>query len=361
MAQITGAFSTYAAKGNREDLSNSIYNIDPFDTPIMSMSRRRNAKNRTFDWQTENLPAVDPNNAQIEGFELIRSVATPTVRLTNVAQISKRDATVTGSQEAADSAGKGSEMGHQMAMASKVLKSDMESIMSSRQARDDGADPNTPRKTEAIGHWIGRAKDKLGVAAGAVIGVTAGLPVLATDAFAAVAGASQVALTEQMVGDAMQKAYTNGANPDTMVVPPGIKRTVSTFEGRGISQVLVGKTEVVATVDIIATDFGRIKAMPSRWMPLDVGYILDADFLATAFYRNFRSHQIAKIGDAETRMILAEWGVEMRNPLAHIMFNGIKQGAVITTLVNPAALAASQAPHSPQVTTSDQKPHPHQK
>ena len=361
MPQITNAFSTYAAKGNREDLSNSIYNIDPFDTPIMSMARRRNAKNRTFDWQTENLPAVDPNNAQIEGFELARSLSTPTVRLTNVAQISKRDATVTGSQEAADAAGKGSEMGHQMAMASKVLKSDMESIMSSRQARDDGADPNTPRKTEAICHWLGRAKDRLGVAAGAVVGVVTGLPVLATDAFAAVAGASQVALTEQMFGDAMQKAYVNGAHPDTAVFPPGIKRTVSTFEGRGISQVLVGKTEVVATVDIIATDFGRVKVMPSLWMPTDTGLILDADFLAVAFYRNFRQHQIAKIGDAETRMILAEWGVEMRNPLAHILFNGIKQGAIITTLVNPAALEASRQPHSPEVTTSEAKPHPHAK
>lgn len=330
MPIVTGAYTTYQAKGNREDLSNSIYNIDPFDTPIMSMSRRRNAKNRTFDWQTEFLPAVDANNAQIEGFELVRSNSNPTARLTNVAQISKRDATVSGSQEASDAAGKGSEMGHQMAMASKVLKSDMESIMSSRQARDDGADPGTPRKTEAICHWLGRAKDKLGAVAGAVIGVTAGLPTLATDAFAAVAGASQVALTEVMLGDAMQKAYTNGAKPNNWVVPPAIKRTVSTFEGRGISQVLVGKTEVVATVDIIATDFGRVKAMPSLWMPSDTGLVLDADYLATAFFRNFRQFPIAKIGDAETRVILAEWGVEMRNPLAHILMNGIKQGAVIT-------------------------------
>jgi hypothetical protein len=329
MPSISNAYSTYAAKGNREDLSNSIYNIDPFDTPVMSMSRRRNAKNRTFDWQTENLPVVDPNNAQLEGFDNVRGVATPTVRLTNVAQISKRDATVTGSQEAADAAGKGSELGHQMAMASKVLKSDMETIMCSRQARDDGADTTTARKTEAIAHWLGRAKDKLGAAAGAVIGVTAGLPVLATDAFAAVVAGSQLALTEIIIGDAMQKAYTNGGSPDNLIVPPALKRTVSTFEGRGISQILVGKTEVVATVDIIATDFGRIKVMPSRWMPQDIGLILDADFLATAFYRNFRTYPLAKTGDADTRMILAEWGVEMRNPLAHVLLNGFKQGAVI--------------------------------
>ena len=328
MPKITSAFTTYDAKGNREDLSNSIYNIDPFDTPIVSMSRRRNVKNRTFDWQTEFLPLVDPNNAQIEGFELVRSASTPTVRLTNVCQISKRDATVTGSQEASDAAGKGSEMGHQMAMASKVLKSDIEVISGSRQARDDGAD-GTPRKTEAIGHWLGRAKDKSGAVAGAVVGVTTGLPVLATDPFPAVAGASQVALTEIMVNDAMQKAFTNGARPSNMIVPAGIKRTVSTFQGRSSSQVMVGKTEVVATVDVIATDFGRVKVMADLWLPSDVGYILDPDFVAHGYFRNFRQIPIAKIGDAETRLILAEWGIEMRNPLAHIMFNGIKQGAVI--------------------------------
>jgi hypothetical protein len=355
MPVTTGAFTTYGAKGNREDLSNSIYNIDPFDTPVMSMSRRRNAKNRTFDWQTENLPVVDPNNAQLEGFVNVNSASTPTVRLTNVAQISKRDATVSGSQEAADAAGKGSELGHQMAMASKILKSDMETIMCSRQARDDGDAVTLPRKTEAIAHWLGRAKDKLGAVAGAVVGVVAGLPVLATDAFPAVAGASQLPLTELMIGDAMQKAYTNGASPDNLVVPPAIKRTVSTFEGRTGSQILVGKTEVVATVDIIATDFGRIKVLPSRWVPADVSFILDADFLATAFYRNFKTVPLAKMGDAETRMILCEWGVEMRNPLGHIMLNGVKQGAVINTLFTQSQIDATMKPHGTNIALDDRK------
>ena len=58
-AKVTQAFATYAATGNREDLSNAIYNIDPFDTPVMSAIRRRNVKNRQFDWQTEFLPTVN--------------------------------------------------------------------------------------------------------------------------------------------------------------------------------------------------------------------------------------------------------------------------------------------------------------
>ena len=78
MAKVTNAFTTYQATGNREDLSNAIYNIDPFDTPVMSAVRRRNVKNRLFDWQTEFLPTVAslsyPDqrgyNAQFEGFQL---------------------------------------------------------------------------------------------------------------------------------------------------------------------------------------------------------------------------------------------------------------------------------------------------
>jgi Family of unknown function (DUF5309) len=324
MPKVANAFTTYQAVGNREDLSNAIYNIDPFDTPIMSAIRRRNVKNRIFDWQTENLPIVNPNNAQLEGFVLANAPAQPTIRQNNVTQISERDATVSGTQEESDAAGKGSEMAHQMALASKVLKSDMETILCGRQQRNDGNDTGpTARTTEAFSHWVARAKDKLGnpLAAIAPGTVTTGVPVLSTDAFAA--PATPVEITEAMLGDAMQAAYTNGASPTLWIVPPGPKRTISTFVGRSTTQVLVGKTEVVSTIDVIATDFGRIKVAPSRWVPVDVGLLIDPDYAAVAFFRAFRQFLMARTGDAETRMIVVEWGLEMRNALAHIIFNGI--------------------------------------
>jgi hypothetical protein len=334
MAKVTNAFTSYQATGNREDLSNAIYNIDPFDTPVMSAIRRRNVKNRRFDWQTEFLPTVAPAyptagyNAQFEGFQLSNALSTPTLRPFNVTQISERDATVAGTQEESDAAGKGSEMAHQMAMVSKVLKSDIEVGLCSRQPMVAGDDTTpTARVTEGIAHWLGRAVGKGSVANAAIAPgtVTAGLPTLATDAFAAVAGGSQVSITEQMLNDAMQLAYTNGASPNLLVVPPGPRRTVSSFVGRSTTQVLVGKTEVVSTVDVIATDFGRIKVIPSRWLAADVGLLIDPDYAAVAFFRSFRQYLMARVGDAETRMIVVEWGVEMRNNLAHILFNGIKQ------------------------------------
>jgi hypothetical protein len=217
-------------------------------------------------------------------------------------------------------------MAHQMALASKVLKSDMEMALCSRQARNDGNDSGpTARTTEGFAHWVGRAVDKHSTAGAAVAGVTTGLPVLSTDPFAAVAGASQVQITEAMLGAAMQQAYTNGASPSLWIVPPGPKRTISTFTGRSTTQVLVGKTEVVSTIDVIATDFGRIKVAPSRWVATDIGLLIDPDYAAVAFFRAFRQYLMARIGDAETRMIVVEWGMEMRNPLAHVLFNGIKQ------------------------------------
>jgi hypothetical protein len=170
MPKVTNAFTTYNAVGNREDLSNVIYNIDPFDTRVMRAIRRRNVKSRLFDWQTEFLPTVAPTvvpgtgamdqltNAQFEGFALAPSAAQPTVRQNNVTQISKRDATLSGSQEESDAAGKGSEMSHQMAMASKVLKSDMEFAMCSRQPRMTAIHGPTARVTEGISYWLGRAR-----------------------------------------------------------------------------------------------------------------------------------------------------------------------------------------------------------
>jgi hypothetical protein len=341
MPKVTNAFVTYMAVGNREDLSNAIYNIDPFDTPVMSAIRRRNVKNRWFDWQTEFLPTVAPPsipsapafgspggpNAQIEGFVLAPGPAQPTLRQQNVTQISERDATVSGSQEESDAAGKSSEMAHQMAMASKVLKSDIEVAVCSRQPRANGGttDATSPRTTEGFAHWLGKAVNKQGAVAGAIAPgtVTTGLPVLQTDPFP-IPG-TPVQLTEQMLGDAMQLAYTNGASPTLWVVPPGPKRTVSTFVGRSTTQVLVGKTEVVSTVDVLATDFGRVKCIPSRWIAPDVGLLIDPDYAAVAFFRSFRQYLMARVGDAENRMIVVEWGLEMRNALAHILFNGITQ------------------------------------
>lgn len=328
MAKVANAYTTYQAKANREDLSNRIYNIDPFDTPIFNSAGRRNVTNRTFDWQTEKLPAVDGDNARQEGFELNRAPSQPTTRQKNVCQISSRDATVSGSQESANAAGRPSEMGAQMALKSKALKRDMEVILTSAQALnygDDEANP-TPRRTRGLLHWIRTNAFVPADGTGAPI-VT--LPATETDPYPVVPTANRVEYSEGILGAMMEQAFNNGAEVKLAVMGPSLKRTMSTFKGRDQTSVVVGKTEVVMTVDVYVSDFGRIKVLPSRWIDPSVVLLLDPAYLRVAYYRTLRQIPIAKIGDAETRMILAEWGVEIGNEAAHAAFIGAKPSAAI--------------------------------
>jgi hypothetical protein len=304
MSAVDNVFQTYAAEANREDLSDIIYNIDPTDTPFVSSIGRRNVSNVTFDWQTENLPEVDGDNAQVEGFELSRSAATATVRLSNVCQISKRDATVSGSQNAANAAGKAKEMAHQMALVSKALKRDVEKVLVGAQGRNNG-NSTTARKTRALESWLEtnvlRASDGDNAA----------------NENSAPTDGTQRALTEALIKEAMQTAYIAGAEPSVLMVGPVNKLQVSTFEGRAATRVNVGTNTVTSNVTVYASDFGELKVVVNRWQRERTAFLLDPQFAAVGYYRNFQRTPIATIGDARTEMLVVEYGLEMRNEAAH--------------------------------------------
>src|SRR5260221_161556 len=68
MALPTNTFSSYTAIGNREDLSDVIYRIDPADTPFMSAVEREKASAGNHEWQTQALASVaDPSAADGTG------------------------------------------------------------------------------------------------------------------------------------------------------------------------------------------------------------------------------------------------------------------------------------------------------
>jgi hypothetical protein len=52
--------------------------------------------------------------------------------------------------------------------------------------------------------------------------------------------------------------------------------------------------------------------------------LIDKDYAAVAYFRAFRQYLMARVGDAETRMLVVEFGLEMRNAAAHVLMNGIK-------------------------------------
>ena len=302
MAKVTNAFDTYSATADREDLSNIIYNISPMQTPFMSSIGTRNVKNVVFDWQTEVLPTPS-SSGELEGFELSRSAAQATVRESNVCMISKRDATVSGSQEVSDAAGKRSEMAHQLALMAKALKRDMEEALCQKNAKTTG-NASTARKTGGFESWI-----ETNVSRG-TNGAGAGNGAAPTDG-------TQRALTESLLKDVLQLSFENGGEPSLAICGPHNKQVISGFSGRSSARQMIDANTVEASVSIYSSDFGELQIVPSNRSRERSLLLVDPEYAKVAYLRNFQTVDIATIGDAETKMIVVEYGLEVSNEKAH--------------------------------------------
>ena len=91
-------------------------------------------------------------NAHIEGDEYAFTAVTPTVRLGNYTQISRKTVIVSGTQQAGNNAGRDSEMAYQLAKNSKALKRDMETALTSKVAKAVGA-TGTARTLGGLETW----------------------------------------------------------------------------------------------------------------------------------------------------------------------------------------------------------------
>ena len=305
MAKVTNAFDTYSATADREDLSNTIYNISPTETPFISSIGKSSIHNVVFDWQTEVLPTA-VGTGQLEGFELSRSASTATTRVSNVAMIQSRDATVTGSQDASDAAGKKTEIAHQMAISAKALKRDMETALCQNGAKTTG-NATTARVTGGFESWITSNVSRGTGGAGAGAGAAP------TDA----STANRRALTEVLLKAVLQSCFSNGGQPSMAICGPVNKQTISGFTGRSQARQMIDATTVEASVSIYSSDFGDLKIVPSNFSRERTLLLVDPDYAKASYLRNFRTVDIATIGDATTKMILAEFGLEMSNQAAH--------------------------------------------
>ena len=302
MAKVTNAFDTYSATADKEQLSDVIYNISPQQTPFMSSIGKNSIKNVVFDWQTEALPTPS-GSGQLEGFELSRSAATATTRVSNVAMISSRDATVTGSQQASDPAGKKSEMAHQLAIMSKALKRDMETALCQKGAKTTG-NATTARVTGGFESWM---KSNVNNAAGST----------PTGGGTAPTDGTQRALTEALLKNVLQSCFTNGGEPSMAICGPVNKQVISGFTGRSQARQFVDANTVEASVSIYASDFGELKIVPSNLSRERSLLLVDPEFAKVSYLRDFQTVDISTIGDAETKMIVVEYGLEMSNEAAH--------------------------------------------
>tara|TARA_R110002050_G_scaffold140656_5_gene265621 strand:- start:2116 stop:3072 length:957 start_codon:yes stop_codon:yes gene_type:complete len=306
MATPADTTSTYDAIGNREDLSDIIYDISPTQTPFISGISHGTATATNHEWQTDSLATASNSNAVIEGEDATTTAATPTVRLGNYTQISDKVPRVTRTQRQIDSAGRGDELDYQIMKAAKELKRDMESAMLANKAKAVGSE-SVARQLAGIESWLSTNVD-LGASGVAPSGD-------GTDA--RTAGTPRSFAESQLQG-VLAKIWDEGGEPDTIMVGSTIKQAMSGMVNGGTAgaaqRVVDGNAKTVTTaIDIYVSDFGSLAVIPNRFMVQDSALVLQMDMWGMATIAEFQETPLAKTGDSDRVQLLSEYTLESKN------------------------------------------------
>lgn len=296
------AFLTNAAIGIREDLVDIIYNTAPTDTPLISAIDKVKATSVTHEWQRDVL-AAPANNAVAEGADATYTAITPTQRLSNQTQISRKTFSISDTQERVSKAGRKSEIRYQTIKQGKELRKDMELALIENPTLTTGA----TRQTRGLRGWI---------VTGSSSGATGSAPNFGTNT--APTDGTLRTFTEALLRTAVLSAYTNGGNPTMLMVHPSIKQNVSaTFTGQGTKYLKGEQKELWTAWDVINTDFGTLDVVPNRVMSRTrEAYLVDPDMVALAVLRDMEDQELARIGSARNFMIETEYGLEVREERA---------------------------------------------
>jgi len=302
-------YQSYQSIGNREDLTDVIYNIAPTDTPFMTSVGKTKATAVLHEWQTDSLDAVNVSNAVVEGATASDATLTPSVRVGNRTQISQKTIKISGTLETINKAGRKSEKAYQLAKASSELKRDMEAILLSNQVAAAG-NASTARTLGGLQTWLNSNYSGTGTAGS--LGTTA--RVTGTDR----------AFTQTILNTVIQSTYTNGGSPTILMVTPAQKVVASTFAGIATRYKDVPsnvQASIIAAADVFVSDFGTISIVPNRFIPNadndDTAFLLDPEMAAVAYLRPFQTNELAKTGDADVTQLLVEYTLEVRNQAAH--------------------------------------------
>ena len=306
MALPADTLTSFSAVGNREDLSDIVYDVSPTDTPFLSAIPKTKATGTKHEWQTVALAAASGTNKVLEGDPATTDAANVNTRVYNYRQISDKVARVTGTQEAVTNAGRKAKMAQQMEMKLKELKKDVEMRLLGNYASAVG-NATTEPECAGLQAWVKTNIDK------------------ASDATASAGNGTDIhtdgtarALQESQVEAALGLAWTNGGNPTIGFLNAFQKRKFASFSGSSTKTSDGDKKKVVNSVDIYIDPLGNeVRLVPCRQCPTDVIYFVDTEMVKFAPLRDFKSWDLAKDGDSDRKQILVEYTLEVCNEKGH--------------------------------------------
>lgn len=324
MTQVAGAKSSYqepiGTGGNREDLSDILYDVSPTDTPFLTNAKKGTATATNHEFLTDALgnPA---KNAVVEGNTAAPTKAPSRARLGNYTQILEKTASVTGTQEKADKGGGiKSEMAYQVARRMKEIKRDLEMtcVGATPQIKVAGSDT----VAREMGSFITYLNDQSW--SGAATGATAPTGDGKT---APVAGTART-FTDALLVDALEKLWVNSGGSENISALMGAKLRggFSGLKSTATRYVTTDKANLQASIDVYDGDFHTVTAMPDRYCDPATMFLIDWDYVSIDDFRPIFSQDLAKVGDAVSKQIIWETTLKVGNPLAHYAIDALKAG-----------------------------------
>jgi hypothetical protein len=312
MTLPTNTFHTYDLDGDREDLQDAIYRVDPTETPFMSKASVSKASAREHQWQTQALAAAAANR-KLEGDDPSAKTVTPTVVLKNVCQISEKTLVVSETADEIDKAGRKSEVAYQVMLAGLELKRDMEYALTRNQASSAGGQ-GTARSLASVESWLATNKTSKGT------GIAQTTPGFASGYVAAPTDSTATGtFSESDLKFIIKEVWNAGGNPTTILVGPTAKQKISGFAGVATGTYNTSKEEQIAIIgaaDVYVSDFGRHMIIPGRFNRDQTVLVLDMKFWSVAYLRRMKQRPLAKTGDAEKRQLITEFTLVSKNEKA---------------------------------------------
>ena len=311
MAIVTNTFTTFDAKGIREDLSNIITNIAPEETPYMSNVGRESISNSLFEWQTDTLASAAANK-QLEGDDVTSfDSVTATVRLQNYAQISRKTIVLSATEEVVNKAGRKSELAYQIAKRSSELKRDQEFTMLNGAVAAAG-NTTTARGTASLQAFIKTNVD---------MQTNGANPSYTTVPTGARSDGNVRTFTETILKNVIQQVWTSGGTPKILMTGPVNKQRVSGFTGIASSRFNIEGGDRPATIigaaDVYVSDFGNVQVVPNRFQRERDAFVIDPEYAGVVTLRPYQQIELAKTGDADKRMLIVEFGHKVYAENAH--------------------------------------------
>jgi hypothetical protein len=314
MAQATGTTDTFDLVGLAEDVEELINNISPTDTPLYTMAKKKSATAVNHQWQTDSLAAAAANRA-IEGDDSTYATATPTVMLSNYCQIAKKTVMVSGTADAVRKYGRKKEFAYQMMKKGKELKRDIEFALVQNQVSSAGSS-TTARSSAGIEVMI--TNRQLGTN-----NTTGTTPGYASGVWGAVTDGTAATMVETDLTSALELAWTDGGDVDTIMVGAALKRRIATFAGASayagvsVNQGRSAQAVIVGGVDLYISDFGEHKVKLNRYMRTGTVLCLDSEYISMAVLRPINFEERAKTGDATRGELLTEFCLVAGAPDSH--------------------------------------------